>query len=560
MLNTIKKLFNKNNKFEGTLYIQKEQYKNATMTLSAAELSISSEKYNKMISFDSITDLNKKDNSLSFIHDDEKYVFDCNDSGLIYEKINSFTSKKSIFNCDKLEYFIYSTEERAFNLYEQKVKLSLISDIKYYLRIEDESAIIHLEEIKTSTQYYMDQDNNSFVWSVYLESSFHTFCIKFTERIDFLEFLTKYVECSYKSVNSDQEQHKFFENMVNFNSKQAGASVASENTTDEEDWTAYDEPEKKKKNDDLANKHLVVGNENVFVTRGKSLGVFSTADSDMVFMSNLKNILDDPYKITTHNQDQNLLILDKNEQDKLQLLDLNRGEIVEKWNIDNKMNDYFNSYKFSNNSTLVGVSDYSLFRIDPRLKDKVAEQNEYKTKNEFSCGIATESGDVAVASKKGDLRLYNKINIRAKSLLPGFGDEIIGIDTCRDGSIILCTCKNYILVYSAKNDYSKPIGKEKPAPKRLQLKPQHLSLISEDVNFTPAKFDCDDKLIVTSTGRFVVKWRIEDVMDGNVYNYSLKALHDIIVDENFVFNGKDIVVAMQNDVKKITQNDLKRPR
>jgi len=562
MLNTIKKIFSKNQKFRGTLTVQNEENFNATMTICNAELQITDIISPTTIPFNSITDLELKDRLLSFICNSEKFVFESDDSSVIYERIKSYTSEKSIFGCKKLEYFIYNTDERSFNLYEKPVTLKIIYDNKYYLRIEDPSAVIHLEEIKTSTQYYMDQQNNSFVWSVFTDSLFHTFCIKFADKIEFLEFLTKYVESSYKSVNSDQEEHKFFENMVKFNMNPQEPVITSENDadTDEYDWREYDEPDKSKAADDAANEHLIVGKEKVFVTRGSSLGIFNATADDVVFQSSIQNAFKDPSKIITHNQDQNLLVLDDNERDKLQLMDLNRGEVIEKWDIDNEMNDYFDSFKFSNDSTLIGLSDYSLFRIDPRLKEKIAEKNEYKTKNEFSCGVTTESGDVAVASKKGDLRLYNKINIRAKSLLPGFGDEIIGIDTCKDGSVILCTCKNYILVYLATSDYSKRLGKDKPTPKRLQLKPQHLSLINEEVSFTPAKFDRDDRLIITSTGRFVVKWKVEDVLAGCVYNYSLKALYDTIVDEKFTFNGNDIVVALPNDVKKVTEADLRQPK
>lgn len=562
MLNTIKKIFSKNQKFRGTLTVQNEENFNATMTICNAELQITDIISPTTIPFNSITDLELKDRLLSFIYNSEKFVFESDDSSVIYERIKSYTSEKFIFGCKKLEYFIYNTDERSFNPYEKPVTLKIINDNKYYLRIEDPSAVIHLEEIKTSTQYYMDQQNNSFVWSVFTDSLFHTFCIKFVDKIEFLEFLTKYVESSYKSVNSDQEEHKFFENMVKFNMNPQEPVITSENDadTDEYDWREYDEPDKSKTDDEAANEHLIVGKEKVFVTRGSSLGIFNATVDDVVFQSSIQNAFKDPAKIITHNQDQNLLVLDDNERDKLQILDLNRGEVIEKWDINNEMNDYFDSFKFSNDSTLIGVSDYSLFRIDPRLKEKIAEKNEYKTKNEFSCGVTTESGDVAIASKKGDLRLYNKINIRAKSLLPGFGDEIIGIDTCKDGSIILCTCKNYILVYLAKNDYSKRLGKDKATPKRLQLKPQHLSLINEEVSFTPAKFDRDDRLIITSTGRFVVKWKVEDVLAGSVYNYSLKALYDTIIDEKFTFNGNDIVVALPNDVKKVTEADLRQPR
>jgi hypothetical protein len=51
------------------------------------------------------------------------------------------------------------------------------------------------------------------------------------------------------------------------------------------------------------------------------------------------------------------------------------------------------------------------------------------TKNKFSCAATTGKGELAVASAKGEIRLYNKLSTRAKTMLPGLGDAIIGIDT-----------------------------------------------------------------------------------------------------------------------------------
>ena len=208
----------------------------------------------------------------------------------------------------------------------------------------------------------------------------------------------------------------------------------------------------------------------------------------------------------------------------------------------------------------MGIGDYNVFRIDPRTKEKIVESKEYKMKNEFSVGIATETGDVAVASAKGDLRLYNDVSKRAKSLINGFGDPILGIDVSKDGKHVLCTCKSYILLHYANENYAKALGKSKVAPKRLQLKPQHLSMINSEINFTTAKFDNRDSYIVCSTGQYLIKWNVESVLKGNVYDYQIKTLYDSVVDENFVVNGDDIIVALPNDVKHVEAKGLRKPR
>lgn len=568
MLGTIKKVFFKENKIIGTLYIQGEKHENITLSSLDTELTITGLKEVIKIPFSNITDLLFENNILSFISSTNKYCFESlskSDCQILYDRLKPNIKEKCIFKAEEVEYFNYNTETRKFDKNESKVIVKIIHSVKYHLRIEDSKSIIHLEDILTSTQYYMDQNNFSFVWSVYSESQFLTFCLKFINNLDFLEFLSKYVECSYKSVNLDQKENKFFEDMVKINKEYITEPETNVDDKSMEEWANYEEETKLAVNNSFiknesVNKHLIIGNNKVFVTRGSSLGVFDVENNDVEFKSHIKDALSDPEKIITHNKNQNLLILDKELRDKLQLLDLNRGEVVDKWDLKTNINDYFDGVKFSNEGTLVGVSDSALIRIDPRTKEKVVEKNEYKTKNGFSCGVATQKGDVAVASKKGDLRLYNKINIRAKSLLPGFGDEILGIDSNNAGSLIVCTCKSYILLFKTPSNYSEKMGSDKPTPIRLQLKPQHLHAIDEGISFSPAKFDQDEKMIITSTGRFIIKWQIDDLLAGNVYNYSIKALYDKIVDENFVFNGQDIVVALPNDVKKISEKDLKKPR
>lgn len=74
--------------------------------------------------------------------------------------------------------------------------------------------------------------------------------------------------------------------------------------------------------------------------------------------------------------------------------------------------------------TFVGISKNALFRIDPRLSGaKIAqdEQKTYASKMQFSSLATTGKGELVVASDKGDIRLYDKLDKRAKTHLPGIG-------------------------------------------------------------------------------------------------------------------------------------------
>ena len=139
----------------------------------------------------------------------------------------------------------------------------------------------------------------------------------------------------------------------------------------------------------------------------------------------------------------------------------------------------------------------TIFRIDPRLggnKRVSSESKQYASKVDFTCAATTGKGELAVASKKGDIRLYNKLNLQAKTHLPGLGDPIIGIDTTENGKWILATCKSYLLILNTElkeknsNGFQTRMGDKKPKPRRLQLKPEHLAWMGRDVDFTVAKF------------------------------------------------------------------------
>jgi len=145
-----------------------------------------------------------------------------------------------------------------------------------------------------------------------------------------------------------------------------------------------------------------------------------------------------------------------------------------------------------------GVSNNALYRIDPRLSGHKlvdSEMKQYASKNDFSALATTEKGYIAVASNKGDIRLFDRLGIRAKTQLPALGDPITGMDVSADGRWILGTTKNYILLVDAQQKSGKNEGKlgfekgfaadSKPHPKRLALTPEHVpSSITKPANLS----------------------------------------------------------------------------
>lgn len=141
-----------------------------------------------------------------------------------------------------------------------------------------------------------------------------------------------------------------------------------------------------------------------------------------------------------------------------------------------------------------------LFRIDPRVSGNKLVQSEFKqyaSKNDFSSAATTENGRLAVASNKGDIRLFDAIGKNAKTALPALGDPIIGVDVSADGRWLVATCKTYLLLIDTligDGRYKGSLGFDrsfpadsKPMPKRLQLKPEHVAYMTDAVSFTPAR-------------------------------------------------------------------------
>ena len=59
----------------------------------------------------------------------------------------------------------------------------------------------------------MDQDNLTFVWSIFEHNTFKTFSMKFTNNIEFLEFVSTFVDCVYKSVNQIGNESAYYKEM-----------------------------------------------------------------------------------------------------------------------------------------------------------------------------------------------------------------------------------------------------------------------------------------------------------------------------------------------------------
>ncbi|KAI9183773.1 VID27 cytoplasmic protein-domain-containing protein [Polychytrium aggregatum] len=335
------------------------------------------------------------------------------------------------------------------------------------------------------------------------------------------------------------------------------------------------------------NSSLVVGysSNQSYVVRGDKLGVFGYTDDDQLqhktTINNIRTLGNEhftPAKAVLHEQDSSLLLMKENESSTVYRMDLERGKVVEEWKVDEYM-PVLNILPVSKyaqmtpEKTLLGHNSKAIFRIDPRLsgnKRVDTETKQYDSKTGFTCGATNNLGALAMASTNGDIRLYNKLSTRAKTLFPGIGDPIIGIDVSDDGRYVVATCKSYLLVLdtqlktnTSSIGFNKPMGvNDRNPPKRLQLKLEHMALIGAP-NFTPAKFNCGDgeeRFIVTSTGPYVVTWNFRRVKQGKLYDYGIKLYSESVVSDNFQYgNDRSIIVTLPTNVEMTQKKALSTP-
>jgi len=331
-----------------------------------------------------------------------------------------------------------------------------------------------------------------------------------------------------------------------------------------------------------------------FVVRGNNVGVFNRGD-DCEFDTELAGIQDlqgrgfTPHKIMLHDSDTRLLMLDRDDPTKVFPLDLETGKVVEEWNVDRhaflKMVNFTPSTKHGNivgEQTLVAMTGNVVVGLDPRLTGRakaIGNPHDYvQTSNPgFTCCATTAKGHLAVGTAKGEIKFFvgvpgmpHTTSVRAgscpktaKTILPGLGDEVIGLDLTADGSCVLATCRTYLLVISTltpdakSNGFETRLGKDKPRPRRLCLTPEDQREVGWERTFTPASFNRGngELFIVTSMGAFIITWNFRLVQQGNTRAYVMKRTSSDIMSEQFFAVLPDqpgydvpIVLAHKDDV------------
>ena len=264
--------------------------------------------------------------------------------------------------------------------------------------------------------------------------------------------------------------------------------------------------------------------------------------------------------------DTNMLLKDNINKESLFQFDIESSKIVEEWNTENMdIIDFNHAKKFNqmeDDKIINCINKNNIIILDGRInkKNKVAKIKQYKTNPNFNCITSTVTGETAIGSNNGEIRLYDDLSKKAKTLLSTYGDPIRAIDVCKDGSYILATCDKYLMVINTLNDkddsngFVKPLGKSKHGPKTLKLSPQDIVKYGlENDKFTPAKFNISknekEDNITTSIGEYIVIWNFNKIKKGIVNQYKIKKVNQFVIENTFKYNKNQVIVTMPNNLR-----------
>ncbi|KAK9707718.1 Vacuolar import and degradation protein 27 [Basidiobolus ranarum] len=507
------------------------------------------------------------------------------------------------------ELYLFSINHNTFLLEtsEANAKIIEVNQYEYWLSVEGDGRPYIAQPIGSDMNPVFSKEHHSFIWCYTDDAgSVYSWSLKFTDPQQEQTFIESFGRCMYETLNrqnfskvkSDDQRYitdAYQEDIEMVDAFSESDQESDRSDDDEEEEEEEEEVEVKSSAPSSktaeSNSQLAVGykHDRSFVVRGTKIGVFKHTDDDQLeFSTTINNVSTPsgksfaPSKVMLHEEDSSMVLMDPKDEHALYKMDLEYGKVVETWPVHEyiQCSNIMPDTKFAQltpQKTLVGMSHNAVYRVDPRLpnyKMVDSQLKQYVTKNDFSCATTTENGQIAVASNKGDIRLFNKLGINAKTALPPLGDPIIGIDVTASGRYIVATCKTYLLLIDTmiKSSSTPTYGfeksfpkNEKPIPKRLQLKPEHVAYMNEPVNFTPAKFNTseaeDERTIVTSTGPYVITWNFRKVVkQGRLDDYQIKRYTDNVVADNFKFGeDRNIVVALPHDVTMVNKKTLKSP-
>ncbi|PPQ98532.1 hypothetical protein CVT24_004023 [Panaeolus cyanescens] len=527
------------------------------------------------------------------------------------QKEDSFLSQMDTLLEKEVELYFWNVTAESFDhagVVTSKLVVQRNANYAYWLIASNDRGILLAHRISSDMNHKFSQRMQSLTWNNLgddgAQTSWLIRCATFEDYDQFNEVFTK---CLWESLYQTPwgkikpEEQNY---ILSANQDVEMKDVSDEEDDEDEVASELDPDEESSDEDDYAeeeedtptslpgdrNSQLTVGykGDRSYVVRGNNIGVFNhTSDHNVKYYATIGNLATPsgksfkPKHVMLHEQDTKMVLQNPQDPNSLYSMDIERGKIVEEWKVhdDITVDHIAPDNKFApttREQTLVGVSHNALFRIDPRVSGNKLVDSQYKqytSKNKFSGVTTTAAGKLAIASEKGDIRLFDSIGKIAKTALPPLGDPILGIDVTANGRYIIATTKTYLLLIDTligEGKYAGQLGFDrsfpataKPQPRRLQLNNQHVMYMGE-ISFTPARFNQgegqEENAIVTSSGQYVIAWDFAKVKKGKLDQYEIKKYEDHVVQDSFKFgDDKEIIVALNNNVLAVNKKNLKKP-
>ncbi|KAL3492552.1 VID27 cytoplasmic protein-domain-containing protein [Aspergillus germanicus] len=520
---------------------------------------------------------------------------------------------------EKAELHLFDLPSGTFVLQDANVVATVteVGDWQYWLQISGDNRDWLGQAVVADINPVFNFEYLSFIFNHYDENgSAYSWLLRFKDQDTEERFQQGLLQALWEQLNEakwtkvkDNDKDYVldaFQELTMEDADQAAEAEEEEEEEEEEDKydgqrsEHYDSDEEQddvvtRDDDGNINSQLAVGykHDRSFVVRGSKIGVFKhTPDNNLEFSTNISKVetpkgkLFSPKKVMLHAEDSNMILQNSDNPNSLYRMDLEYGKIVDEWKVhdDIPVHTFAPESKFSQMTSaqpFVGASHNALFRVDPRVSGNKlveAELKQYASKNDFSALATTEKGYLAVASNKGDIRMFDRLGINAKTHIPALGEAIIGLDVSANGRWVLATCRTYLLLIDSMQKEGKNEGKlgfersfakdSKPQPRRLGLQPAHVAQFQHEtkkpISFTPARFntgvDSQETSIVTATGPFIITWSLKKVTSGRKDPYTIKRYSEEVMADNFRFGSdKNVIVALPNEVNMVAKRALQKP-
>ncbi|QOU18623.1 hypothetical protein BRETT_001690 [Brettanomyces bruxellensis] len=528
--------------------------------------------------------------------------------------------------------FVYDAKKQSFKTKQKGMEASIedIGHWNYLMQIKKKQSE---EDTKSKdfsiVSYVIEQldptfrfEQFSFIFNYFTEKAGYTFLMRFANRDEYDKFQKMFAKALWQHNNErewrlikETEQDYLVDTFRDVSLSDEDMPDAVSDDDDDVEMTdstinmkdnesdSEDEQKTRYKNSAEHNKGLKIGlkDDRAFISRGNKLGIFRTDNDDrkLTFSTAIESISSSRQKNKKINLDRMMLqkgdttmiIQDTADPNTIYKMDLNRGKVVEDWTMTKDSvgipvvnfapNDKY--AEMGDEETFLGLSKQSLFRVDPRTKNKIVDSDfkQYKSKTNFSQIATTDNGYIVASTKGGEIKLYDELGRNAKTSLPGLGDDFIGLTTSSDGRFILATCKTYLLLidvkikkgkYRYKMGFERSFGKDdKPLPKKLTLKPEHLAYLRQvcgnNMSFTKANFNSTlqyktntPSSIITSIGPFAVTWSMRKVLKNDPEPYTIRRYNDTVMMGDFtVHNAHRMIFTLPDDVTLASSKSFKKP-